>query len=159
MHVRNCLKFNMLMYPDYLFNCLHFGHGLLIFIILMVFWLSETRIICSYQVFSWECIGGIGWTYLVISDEMEQAIFILRKLSSFRAGGILLLQLIRSCQENHTITVILRDTSILTIGLVSFSPIRSQNHTITERIGLCCLFSQLKQKQIHSSAWIVLTEP
>ena len=45
----------------------------------MVFWLSETRQICSFQAFSWECIGGIGSIYLVISDEMEQAIFSQRK--------------------------------------------------------------------------------
>ena len=80
MHGRKGLKFDMLMYPDYLVNCLHFGHGLLIFIILAVFWLSETRQICSFQAFSWECIGGIGWTKLVISNEMEKANFSIRKL-------------------------------------------------------------------------------
>ena len=61
------------MYPDYLSNCLHFGHSLLIFIILAVFCLSETRQIYSFQAFSWGCIGGIGWTNLVISNEMEKA--------------------------------------------------------------------------------------
>ena len=69
MHGRNCLKFDMHMYPDCNFNCLHFGHGLLIFLILTVFWLSETSQICSFWVFSWECIGGIGWTNLVISEK------------------------------------------------------------------------------------------
>ena len=36
-------------------NCLHFGHGLLIFLILTVFWLSETSQICSFGAFSSEC--------------------------------------------------------------------------------------------------------
>ena len=31
MHGRNGFKFDMLIYPDYLVNCLHFGHGLLMF--------------------------------------------------------------------------------------------------------------------------------
>ena len=74
------------MYPNYLFNCLHFGHGLLIFIILAVFWLSETRQIYSFRAFSWECLGGIGGTNIVISHEMEQANFSIRKLSSYQAG-------------------------------------------------------------------------
>ena len=47
MHERNGLKFDMQMYPDCIFNCLHFDHGLLIFLILTVFWLSETSQICS----------------------------------------------------------------------------------------------------------------
>ena len=36
MHGRNCLKFDMLMYPDRLWSWLHFGHNLLIFLILAV---------------------------------------------------------------------------------------------------------------------------
>ena len=47
----------MLMYPDYLFTCLHFDHGLLFVLILAGIWLSETSHICSFQVFSWERIG------------------------------------------------------------------------------------------------------
>ena len=46
------------------FNCLYFGHGLLIFSILVVFWLSETSQMCSFRAFSWECMAGIGWTNL-----------------------------------------------------------------------------------------------
>ena len=42
MHARNGLKFCMLMYPDNLQNWLPNCHGLLIFLILMLFWLSET---------------------------------------------------------------------------------------------------------------------
>ena len=81
---RNGLKFDMLMYPDYLSNCLHFGHGLRIFLIWAVLWLSETNQICSFPAFSWERIGGIGWINLVISEEMEKANFTIRKLSSHR---------------------------------------------------------------------------
>ena len=76
------------MYPDCIFNCLHFGHGLLIFLILTVFWLSEASQICSFGEFSCECIGGIGWTNLVISKEMEKTTFCILKLSSHRAAGI-----------------------------------------------------------------------
>ena len=43
------------MYPDCIVNCLHFGHGLLIFLILTVFWLSETSQICSFGAFSSKC--------------------------------------------------------------------------------------------------------
>ena len=83
-HGRNGLQFDMLMYPDYLFNCLHFGHGLLIFPILAGIRLSETSHICSFQAFSWERIGGIGWTNLVIFEEMFQHTKIIQSPS----GGI-----------------------------------------------------------------------
>ena len=69
-----------------IFNSIYFGHGMLIFLILTVFWLSETSQICSFWAFSWECIGGIGWSNLVISDEMKMTIFSILKLSSHRAG-------------------------------------------------------------------------
>ena len=60
-HGRNGLKFDMLMYPDHLWNWLHSGHGQLIFLILAPFLLSETGQMCSFQAFSWQCMGGIGW--------------------------------------------------------------------------------------------------
>ena len=82
MHGRNGLQFDMQMYPDCIFNCLHFGHGLLIFLILMVFWLSETSQICSLGAFSWDYIGGIDSTNLVISEEMEKTTLSILKLSS-----------------------------------------------------------------------------
>ena len=48
-HGRNGLKFDMLMYPDHLWNWLHSGHGLLIFLILAPFFLcSETGQMCSF---------------------------------------------------------------------------------------------------------------
>ena len=60
-HGTNGLKFDMLMYPDHLWNWLHSGHGQLIFLILAPFLLSETGEMCSFQAFSWQCMGGIGW--------------------------------------------------------------------------------------------------
>ena len=51
MHTRNGLKFDMLIYREYLFNWLPFGHGLLIFLILAVFWLSEASQICGFHHF------------------------------------------------------------------------------------------------------------
>ena len=42
MHRGNGLKFYMLMYLDRLQNWLFYGHGLLFFLILALFWLSET---------------------------------------------------------------------------------------------------------------------
>ena len=43
--------------------------------------------ICSFWAFSWERIGGIGWTNLVISEEIKKVNFSIRKLSSHWAGG------------------------------------------------------------------------
>ena len=57
-------RHHVLMYPDRLFNWLYFGPGLLIFLIfliLVVFQLSETSQICSFQAFYWDCMEGIGW--------------------------------------------------------------------------------------------------
>ena len=70
------------------FNCLHFGNGLLIFSILVVFWLCETSQMCSFRAFFWECMTGIGLTNLWISEETEKPNFAIRKLSSHRAGDI-----------------------------------------------------------------------
>ena len=47
-HGRNGLKCDMLM-----------GPGLLVFLILAPFWQSETCQMCSFQPFSWRCIGGM----------------------------------------------------------------------------------------------------
>ena len=57
MHGRNGSKFDMQMYPDCIFNCLHFSHGLWIFLILTVFWLSETSQICRFYI--WHCVPYI----------------------------------------------------------------------------------------------------
>ena len=55
----NGRKFDMLMYPDHLENWLDFGHHLLIFLILVVFWLCEKGLICDFRAFSWEHKGGM----------------------------------------------------------------------------------------------------
>ena len=59
-HGMNGLKFGMLMYPDNLKHWLDFGHGLLIFLILVAFWLSETGKICSFHAFAGERMGGMA---------------------------------------------------------------------------------------------------
>ena len=59
-HGRKGLKFDMLVYPDRLWEWLHFGHDLLIFLILAAFWLRETGQTCSLQAFSWKCMEIMG---------------------------------------------------------------------------------------------------
>ena len=57
MHGSNNLKFGKLMYFDQLENWLHFGHGLLIFLLLAPLWLSETGQIWDSRPFlenTWE---------------------------------------------------------------------------------------------------------
>ena len=49
-----------LMYPHHLQNSLGFGHGLLIFSILVAFWLSKTGKIWGLWAFSWECMRGMA---------------------------------------------------------------------------------------------------
>ena len=44
----------MLMYPDHLQNWVDYGYSLLIFLILMLFWLSEMGKIWCFQAF-WSC--------------------------------------------------------------------------------------------------------
>ena len=48
---RNCIKIGMLMYSDHLQNTWDFGHGMLIFLILASFWLSETGQIWDFRDF------------------------------------------------------------------------------------------------------------
>ena len=54
-HGGNGLKFYVLMYLDRLQNWLVYGHGLLIFLILVLFWLSETGQIWGFRAFPGEC--------------------------------------------------------------------------------------------------------
>ena len=42
----------MLLYPDHIQNWLDYGYGLVIFLILVLFWLSEMGQICGFQAFS-----------------------------------------------------------------------------------------------------------
>ena len=59
-HGRNSVIFGTLMYSEHLWNWLHSGHGLVFFPILPPFWRSETGQMCSFQEFSWQCMGGIN---------------------------------------------------------------------------------------------------
>ena len=68
----NCLKYGILLYPDHLQNRLDYGNGLVIFLILMLFWLSEAGKIWGFQAF-WSCsvdfphygdhFFGWNWSY------------------------------------------------------------------------------------------------
>ena len=78
---------DMLVYDDSLDDCLHFSHGLLIFLILAIFWFSETTQICIFRAVSRESMGGIGWTNLVISDKFEMAKFQHTKIIQLPRGG------------------------------------------------------------------------
>ena len=57
------LKFYMLMYLDHLQNWLVYGHGLVIFLILAVFGLSETGQIWGFRVFPGECMEYMTWNF------------------------------------------------------------------------------------------------
>ena len=54
------LKFYMLMYLDHLQNWLVYGHGLLVFLILALFWLSETGQIWGFRAFPTERTEGMA---------------------------------------------------------------------------------------------------
>ena len=58
------LKYCMLMYLDHLQNWLVYGHGLLIFQILALFWLSETGQIWGFREFPGERIKGMAWNFV-----------------------------------------------------------------------------------------------
>ena len=60
-HGGNGLKFYMLMYLDHLQNWLAYGHGLLIFLILALFWLSETGQIWGFWAFPRERMEEMAW--------------------------------------------------------------------------------------------------
>ena len=57
----NGLKSGMLIYPDHLQKWLDFGHGLLIFLLLVQFWLSEMCQIWGFKAFSSECLEEMAW--------------------------------------------------------------------------------------------------
>ena len=63
MHGGISLKFCMLMYLDHPQNWLVYGHGLLIFLILALFWLSETGQIWGFRAFTGECMEGMAWNF------------------------------------------------------------------------------------------------
>ena len=57
------LKFYMLMYLGHLQNWLVYGHGLVIFLILALFGLSETGQIWGFRVFPGECMEEMTWNF------------------------------------------------------------------------------------------------
>ena len=62
-HGGNGLKLYMLMYLDHLLNWLVYGHGLLIFLILALFWLSETGQIWGFRAFPGERMEEMAWDF------------------------------------------------------------------------------------------------
>ena len=60
-HGGNDLKCCMLMYLDHLQNCLVYCHSLLIFLILALFWLSETGQIWGFWAFPGEPMEEMTW--------------------------------------------------------------------------------------------------
>ena len=63
MHGGISLKFYMLMYPDHLQNWLVYGNGLFIFLILALFWLSETGQIWGFRAFPGERMEEMAWNF------------------------------------------------------------------------------------------------
>ena len=51
------------MYRDHIQNWLVYGHGLLIFLILALFWLSETGQIWGFRVFPGEHMEEMAWNF------------------------------------------------------------------------------------------------
>ena len=62
-HWGNGLKCCTLMYLGHLQNWLVYGHGLLIFLIVALFWLSEMGQIWGFRVFHGERIEGMAWNF------------------------------------------------------------------------------------------------
>ena len=62
-HGANGLKFCTQMYLDHLQNWLVYGHGLLIFLILALFWLSETGQIWGFRAFPGERMEEMAWNF------------------------------------------------------------------------------------------------
>ena len=60
---KNGLKFCTPMYLDHLQNWLVHGHGLLIFLVLALFWLSETDQIWGFRAFPGERMEGMAWNF------------------------------------------------------------------------------------------------
>ena len=85
-HWDNGRKFCMLMYPDHLQNCLDYGYSLLIFLILVLFWLSETG-----QIWGFQACGRALWIFLIMMT-------LSLKLVIFRVSGHYLVNI---CFKSH----------------------------------------------------------
>ena len=102
-HRGNGLKFCMLMYLDHFQNWSDYGYSLQIFLILMLFWLSETGKIWGFQAF-WSCsvdfphYFGWNWSYLAFLG------IIWRTCGSKcrgEGGGIFLTLCVECCLVNY----------------------------------------------------------
>ena len=62
-HGGNGLKLYMLMCLDHLQNWFVYGHSMLIFVILALFWLSETGQIWCFRAFPGECMKEMAWNF------------------------------------------------------------------------------------------------
>ena len=56
----------MLLYPDHFQNWSDYGHGLVIFLILVLFWLSETGQIWGFQAFSGKPTDEMAWNFCML---------------------------------------------------------------------------------------------
>ena len=63
-HGGNGLKYGMLLYPAHLQNWLDYVYGLVIFLILVLFWLSETGQIWGFRAFSGKPIEEMAWNFV-----------------------------------------------------------------------------------------------
>ena len=61
MYEGNGLKYGMLLYPDHLQNGSDYGCGLVIFLILVLFLLSETGQIWGFQAYSEILHADVSW--------------------------------------------------------------------------------------------------
>ena len=91
-HGGNGLKFYMLMYLDHLQNWLVYGHGLLIFVILALFWLCETGQIWGFRAFPWERMEEMAWNFARWSWPLSELISLWpRSVYFYNFGTILTL--------------------------------------------------------------------
>ena len=91
-HGGNGLKFCKLMYLDHLQNWLVLGHGLLTFVILALFWLSETGQIWGFGAFPGERMEGMAWNVVcccILTTFRTNWIMVLRSGDFSNFGAIL----------------------------------------------------------------------
>ena len=65
-HGGNGLKFYMLMYLDHIQNWLVYGRGLVIFVIFVLLWLSETGQIWGFRTFPGERMEEMAWNFATL---------------------------------------------------------------------------------------------
>ena len=75
MHAGIGLTFYKLMYLDHFQNWLVYGQSLLIFLILALFWLSETGQIWGFRAFPGERMEGMAWNFARYFDLVKRVKF------------------------------------------------------------------------------------